>query len=237
MLRDDIEVLILCGGFGTRLSSISNGTPKGLMKGPSGKPFILELVEELTQFGFKKIILALGYGSQDYIDFFRAQIRASASILFSVETNPLGTGGAIINALKVISGKTFFVINGDTRTNINYEDMLAFHRQKDAQVTISGLELSEDRNDVGCIQYDINTGALMRFQEKNGVSNCVNAGIYLFECEIFQNKKFTISNLSLEKTLIPDLIAAKKRIYLYKFTGEMYDIGTPERYRRYVQLK
>jgi NDP-sugar pyrophosphorylase family protein len=234
---NDIEVLILCGGVGTRLSSISNGIPKGLMKGPSGMPFIFELVDELAQSGFKKITLALGYGSQQYIDFFKAQKRANVSIQFSVESNPLGTGGAIINALNVINEKTFFVINGDTRTTINYKNMLAFHRQKNAQVTISGLELQEERGDVGCIKYDLNTGILIQFAEKKGASNCVNAGIYLFEKEVFHFKKFQIDNLSLEKTLIPDLISEKKKIYVYKFLGKMCDIGTPERYRHYVQQK
>ena len=234
---DDIEILILCGGLGTRLTSISNGVPKGLMKGPSGSPFIQELVSELVHLGFKRIILALGYGANEYLNFFQTQARNDVSIRFSVESTPLGTGGSIINALKVIEDNTFFVINGDTKTNINYTDMLNFHKKKNAQVTVSGLELLELRSDVGCIKYDLKTDALQEFSEKSNASNCINAGTYVFEKEVFFLKKYETNNLSLEKKIIPDLIFDKKKIYLYKFYGEMHDIGTPERYNNYVQKK
>lgn len=234
---DDVEILILCGGLGTRLSSVSNGTPKGLMKGPSGSPFIKELIDELAQFGFKRIILGLGYGADQYRNFFKTQARNDIKIRFSVESTPLGTGGSIINALKLIEDKTFFVINGDTKTNINYRDMLNFHKKKCAQITVSGLELMEFRGDVGCIKYDQNSDMLLELNEKSNDSKCVNAGIYVFEREVFYLKKYKTEKQSLEKTIIPDLISDKKMIYLYKFSGEMYDIGTPERYNNYIQKK
>jgi len=235
MSINDTEVLILCGGLGTRLSSISKGVPKGLMIGPSGLPFIHELIDQLSQSGFNNIILALGYGSEDYVDFFRAQLQKDVSIRFSIENSPLGTGGAITNALKEINTETFFVVNGDTYTTINYTEMLEFHKQKNAQVTISGLELQKSRSDVGSIKYDAKTHALVEFSEKNNPSRCVNAGVYIFKKEVFLSKNYEAKKLSLEKEIIPEFISSKIRIYLYKFLGEMSDIGTPERYKRYVE--
>lgn len=234
---NDAEVLILCGGLGTRLSSISKGIPKGLMTGPSGSPFIHELIDQLSQSGFKNIVLALGYGSEDYVNFFRTQLQGDTFIRFSIEDSPLGTGGAIINALKEINTENFFVVNGDTYTTINYAEMLEFHNKKNAQVTISGLELQKHRNDVGSIKYDEKTHALLEFSEKNNVSKCVNAGVYIFKKEVFLSKNFESKRLSLEKEIIPEFISSKMRIYLYKFLGKMSDIGTPERYKRYVDQK
>ncbi len=234
---DEIEVLILCGGLGTRLSAISNGTPKGLMKGPSGDPFIWELINQIQKYGLKKITLALGYGSQEYINYFQSELNRDVAVRFSIETTPLGTGGAVINALNEINGKTFFVVNGDTQTSINYCEMLKFHRQKYAQLTIAGLEILESRADVGGIKYDLKTNAVLEFNEKNSSLNCVNAGIYIFEKEVISSKAYRVENLSLEKQIIPDLIASNMKTYLYKFSGEMRDIGTPERYHNYVQEK
>jgi len=233
----DAEILVLCGGLGTRLSSISKGVPKGLMLGPSGYPFIYELIDQLSRSGFKNIILALGYGSEDYVDFFRAQFHKDVSIRFSIENSPLGTGGAIINAMKEINTETFFVVNGDTYTTINYTEMLEFHKQKNAQVTISGLELQKSRSDVGSIKYDAITHALVEFSEKNNSSKCVNAGVYIFNKEVFLLKNYEAKKLSLEKEIIPEFISTKARIYLYEFSGKMSDIGTPERYKRYVEQK
>lgn len=234
---NDAEVLVLCGGLGTRLSSISKGVPKGLMLGPSGFPFIYELIDQLSRSGFNNIILALGYGSEEYVDFFRTQFHKDVSIRFSIENSPLGTGGAIINAIKEINTETFFVVNGDTHTTINYTEMFKFHKQKNAQVTISGLELQKSRSDVGSIKYDAITYALVEFSEKNNSSKCVNAGVYIFNKEIFLSKNYEAKKLSLEKEIIPEFINSKARIYLYKFSGEMSDIGTPERYKRYVEPK
>lgn len=235
MPTNNTEVLILCGGLGTRLSSISKGTPKGLMIGPSGFPFIHELIHQLSQSGFKNIILALGYGGEDYVNFFRTQLQRDVSIRFSIEDSPLGTGGAIIKALKEINSESFFVANGDTYTTINYAEMLEFHNQKNAQVTISGLELKKSRSDVGSIKYDAKTNALTEFSEKNNTSNCVNAGVYVFKKEVFLSKNYEAQKLSLEREIIPEFISSRIRIYLYKFLGEMSDIGTPERYEKYVE--
>ena len=91
------DVVILCGGLGTRLRSVVDGTPKCLAD-VSGKPFLFYLLEQCRRYQFTRIILCTGYLHEQIVSFVDTDAFSDMDILFSKEESPLGTGGALFNA-------------------------------------------------------------------------------------------------------------------------------------------
>jgi NDP-sugar pyrophosphorylase family protein len=222
----DIDVLILCGGAGSRLKKISGRVPKPMVR--IGKlPFLDILIGYLKEQGFKRFILGLGYGAQYIKRYYSKHNIPGIEIKFSSEARPLGTGGAVKNAKRFIKSKIFLVLNGDSFSEFNADDLVAFYKQKKAGSLILLRKVKNSR-DFGAVITG--RGAeIVSFAEKNSkmLTSFVNGGIYLFSKSIFSvmPKK---AMFSLEYDLFPQLIG--KRLYGYKKAGFFIDIGTPKRY-------
>ena len=129
MVLRNIDVVILAGGFGTRLNEVNSGRPKILV--PFGdKPFIEIIINSLTAAGFNRIILFVGYIKTQIIEYF--QNRNDCEIVISEEEEPLGTGGALKNAQELIKSNEFITLNGDSFCDVDYKDFHSFHVQKRA---------------------------------------------------------------------------------------------------------
>jgi D-glycero-alpha-D-manno-heptose 1-phosphate guanylyltransferase len=222
------DVVILCGGLGSRLSPVLKNTPKGLAL-VGDKPFLDILTEELYRFGFRRFIFCVGHLSEKIISHFRQPDKGE--FLFSKENIPLGTGGAIKHASSLLQGKPFLVINGDSFCQTNYFKFLSFH---DKHQALFSMVLSKDtqRKDGGSIELD-NDGQIISFKEKtnnNTISLFINAGIYMMQPQIISlmpQKK----NFSLEYDVFPQLIESHPCFgFISKHT--VVDIGTPERLKR-----
>ena len=124
--------VILCGGMATRLGKLSENTPKALMT-INGKTVIDIIINRLKSQQIKKIVLCAGHLHNQLLDKFKY----SNDIKISIENHPLGTGGAIKNALEYIDGDLFFVMNGDTLSNINYVKMWNHHLKNRKSATIA----------------------------------------------------------------------------------------------------
>ena len=122
------EVIILAGGRGTRLKSLTNDQPKPMLK-VAGKPFLEILLDYLISQNIGKVILSVGYHHDKIIQHFKYEYK-SLNIQYSIEEKPLGTGGAILHSLKEISNENFFVMNGDTLFNIDLKKLLSIHMLK-----------------------------------------------------------------------------------------------------------
>jgi D-glycero-alpha-D-manno-heptose 1-phosphate guanylyltransferase len=116
-----VEAVILVGGLGTRLKSMTNGLPKPMID-VNGKPFLSYILNFLCSNGFRKIILAVGYRHNVIESYFKYSYK-NMEISYSVEEKSLGTGGAILKTLDLIESDYFFVLNGDTFFNINFNKM------------------------------------------------------------------------------------------------------------------
>ena len=101
----NLDVLILCGGFGKRLKSISQDIPKPMVN-INGRPFLEFLIEHLSSFGFKRFILCTGFKS-DVIEQYFKNKNDGNNYIFSKEDFPLGTGGSVKNAEPYISNSKF----------------------------------------------------------------------------------------------------------------------------------
>jgi NDP-sugar pyrophosphorylase family protein len=228
-----VDVVILCGGRGERLKSVTGEHPKVLAK-IGRKAFLDILLENIMQYGFRRVILSVGYLREAIITHFENN-NIGCSLEFSEEEMPLGTGGAVKRAQKFIKSRTFFVLNGDSMCKVNLADFYRFHVEKSC---ILSLVIAESRRreskHYGSVKLD-DSFKIRSFREKveEKNSNLINAGIYLMRSDIFSympNEAY----FSLEYDLFPKVL--HKGCYGFLCESELIDIGTPERYRIAVNM-
>ena len=219
-------MVILCGGFGRRLRPVVNDRPKILAK-IGNKPFLDILVDNLLRYGFKHIILNVGYLKEQVIDHFRD--KSGCDIEFSEEKTPLGTGGALKRAESFVKSDMLLVMNGDSFCDLDFNKLLDFHIGKKALMTMV-LATSDVTGDYGSIVLN-DSCRIQKFEEKSSgaAGKVISAGIYLMQKDVFRYMPER-DVFSLEYDLFPKLI--KYKCYGYLTESELFDIGTPERYER-----
>ena len=221
-----MEVIVLAGGFGTRLRPWTEEKPKPLLP-ILDKSMIEHVVSVLPEYLVDRVLIAAGYGIEKMREHF-SKASLPYEVLIVEETEPLGTGGAIANCKSHLSGGEFCVINGDLITSLDVEEMLSFHRKNGGIATISLWEV-EDPSRFGVADFDISTGKIKRFQEKpsreEAYSNLINAGMYVLEPEIF--KLMPEGAHSIERDIFENL-ATTNGLNGFPFEGWFVDAGTPE---------
>jgi NDP-sugar pyrophosphorylase family protein len=162
-----VQAVILAGGKGTRLKPITDYVPKPLIP-INNIPIIEWQIRYLKKFGIRDIVICTGYKT-DQLENYIAQMKNFGSkIKYSIEKNPLGTGGAIKNAARLIKGESFFVLNGDIITTIDIRKLLS---------KPNSIALVELRTRFGTVDLDGDT--IINFREKKPITNVwMNAGIY-----------------------------------------------------------
>lgn len=230
-----MDVLILCGGLGTRLRGAVGETQK-VMALVDDRPFLDILLEHIQCQGFRRVILCVGYRAETVECYYR-QRKSPLTLVFSKEHEPLGTGGALKLAEPLVKASRFFVLNGDSFCPVDFGKLLRFHQTKKALVSMVVSRVKET-SDYGTVVVDANSQEVKAFVEKEKLSvgagrdlplQRVNAGVYCFEKNIFklmpQQKKF-----SLEHDVFPHLVG--REFYGFVVDEEFTDIGTPERYQQ-----
>ena len=229
MTNAEIDVLVLCGGAGSRLSSLISDRPKGLAL-IGDQPFLDHLVDDLIKQGFRRIIFCVGYMKEQIIS--RYHRRDDAVYLFSQENLPLGTGGAVQNALPMVRSDPFLVLNGDSFCQVDFENFYLFHQAKVSNASFVLTSVNK-RHDGGVFGLDTEQ-LILFFQEKPmkaDQEDCfINAGIYLLQRNIIELNEMN-TPFSLEYDVFPKIVS-KKRCYGFVVKSKLIDIGTPERYRK-----
>ncbi len=221
----DADVLILVGGQGKRLRQVVGDKPKP-MADIKGRPFLDILINYVSGYGFRRIILCTGHMASLVREHYR-KVTDGIEILFSEEKEPLGTGGAIKNAKALIRSNPFLVMNGDSFCAADLGSLVDFHKKMNALLSIV-LTYSDTTEDYGSVTFN-SSGRITSFSEKVPCAgkSSVNAGIYLMNKDIFsympRKKRF-----SLEYDMFPDI--AGNRCYGFVTEMQLTDIGTPERY-------
>ena len=196
-----MKAIILAGGRGKRLKPVTDYVPKPLIP-IRNIPIIEWQIRYLKKFGIREVIICTGYKA-DMIESYLSMKKLGMKIKFSIEKTPLGTGGAIKKAGKWINDKSFFVINGDTITNIDL-DKLASKKN-----SIAAIEL---RTKYGILETE--SDKIINFREKKEISDTwMNAGIYHLQKDVL--KKLPIKG-DIEKTVFPDY-AKKGMLNTIKF--------------------
>jgi len=219
-----MKAIILVGGFGTRLRPLTLSVPKPLLP-LANIPMVERMILNLPDV-FDTAILAVNYGLNEMIEYFQTK-NLNKKIIIVPEKKPLGTGGAIRNCLKYITGTTA-VFNGDVVSSLNLKNMLEFHSKNKARGTLALWEVN-DPSRFGVVKLKNNK--ILQFQEKPSkgeeVSNLINAGTYLLEPEIIERIP-PKQKISIERDIYPKI--AGNKLYGFPFKGYFIDTGTPSSY-------
>ena len=220
------EAILLVGGFGTRLRPLTNHRPKPMLPIAS-LPVTEHQLAMAQRAGIKRIVLATSYLSEVFIPYFGDGSKWGMEIKYAVEKEPLGTGGAIRNAAKELSGDQQVVIfNGDVLSSHNLKAQIDLHIHSGADVTLH-LTPVEDARAYGCVPTD-SDGRVTAFLEKmdNPVTNTINAGCYVFDKSVLDSIPEN-EVVSVERQTFPELISEKKKVMGFIEKAYWLDIGTP----------
>jgi len=224
-----VEAIVLAGGLGTRLQSVVSDVPKPMA--PIGdKPFLEYIFAYLKRNNITRIILSVGYKWETIKDYF-GDSYDEIELVYSVETEPLGTGGAIKKAISYVKEKEVYIINGDTFFDVNLADLKLSDNSK---IKLS-LKKMYDFNRYGCVEYD-QTGLVTNFSEKSHrEEGSINGGIYLAVTDIFDAFNME-EKFSFEKFMEDNF--KQLHIGTEVFNNYFIDIGIPDDYARaQVELK
>lgn len=218
-----MEAIILAGGLGTRLRSVVSDLPK-CMAPVAGHPFLYYLLEYLSKEKMTHVVLSLGY-MHELVEEWIAKHQWPFQISFSIEEEPLGTGGAVKLALKQASEKEVFILNGDTFFAVNLKEFHQFHQLKKSEFSIA-LKPMTKFNRYGNVETN-STEKITAFKEKQPCENGqINGGIYLM------NRRSGLLPEGVEKFSLESDVLQKKvgTAEIYGFVSSVYfiDIGIPE---------
>lgn len=215
-----MRAIILAGGKGTRLLPYTTVLPKPLMP-IGGQPIIGVVIRQLRHYGYNHITLALGHLAHLIKAVLDNGHNPGVHVDYSMETHALGTTGPL-SLIKELD-ETFLVMNGDVLTDINFQDVMEFHRSQNAAATIV-VHRRTVRIDYGVLQR---TGfRLMNYEEKPSFEYEVSTGIYVFSKKILE---YVQPNTYLDfPDLVKILIANGEKTVCYPFSGTWFDLGRAE---------
>ena len=220
------EAVILAGGLGTRLREAVVDLPKS-MAPVGGKPFLTFLLDQLCMYRVTKAIVAAGYMHEQIVSHFGSCYK-DLQLVYSVENEPLGTGGALIRAVDLVTSDSFFVLNGDTLFNIDLEKFRKSFKYSNASLAVA-LKRMKDFDRYGSVTLD--DDRIVSFNEKKYCSEgLINGGVYIMRKDwILRNapgEKFSFEKDIMERRVPIDIITG------YVSDAYFIDIGIPEDYER-----
>jgi D-glycero-alpha-D-manno-heptose 1-phosphate guanylyltransferase len=221
----NINMVVLAGGLGTRLRPLSDDCPKSMME-INHRPFLEYLLDQIRFWGGKTAILCTGYlGDRIYSRFGHSY--RGIRLVYSRERSPMGTGGALRLAFRLITSKTVLVVNGDSYCAANLGAFLEWHLLKAAPATVL-LVKNGDARRFGRVEVGEN-GVIGKFEEKTGPEEegWINAGMYLFQRDLLSSIPAD-RPVSLEKEMFP--LWSGQGLFGFQCEGEFIDIGVPESY-------
>jgi mannose-1-phosphate guanylyltransferase/phosphomannomutase len=226
-----VKAVVMAGGEGTRLRPLTSNQPKPMVP-IVGKPCMEHILELLREHGFEDVVVTVAFLPQAIRSYFGDGTSLGLNIQYSVEENPLGTAGSVRLASDALD-ETFLVISGDALCDIDLRQVVDFHKQKGAAVTI-GLKSVENPLEFGIIVTD-DDGKVERFLEKPSwgqvFSDTINTGIYVLEPEVLKHVP-TDRPYDFSKELFPLLLEMGRPIYGCVCEGYWQDIGNLDQYRQ-----
>lgn len=223
-----MKAIVLAGGFGTRLRPLSCSRPK-LLFPLVNEPMIDYSLKRIAKGGIDTVILSVYYMAENLVRYLGPS-KYDLGILYSREQRPLGTGGAIKKAEDMLNGESFFAMNGDIITDLDYQRLFEYHKEEGGLATIALVQVP-DPSRYGAVEIDWEK-RINRFVEKpepgTEPSNLINAGVYVLEPEVLdyipKGKK-----VSIEKEVFP-ILAEERKLFGYEIHGMWMDIGVPDDY-------
>lgn len=218
-----MEAIILAGGLGTRLGEIVKDRPKPMVE-INGQPFLVYLLDSLAVSGVKKVIMAVGYKGEVIINYFGFSFKGM-KIEYSIEENPLGTGGALKKAMSLCKNNWVLALNGDSYNCIDFIKMFNAHMEWGGHITMAITQLDHfDR--YGAVE--IQEGMVKSFTEKGyREKGYINRGVYVIDRKFLESKEE--EKFSFEKDILEKQAGM---INVFFSEGCFIDIGIPADYKR-----
>ena len=229
-----MDVIVLAGGFGTRLRPWTEGRAKPLLP-LLDKTLLERVVEAVPPEMVDRVVVAAGYGIDEMEAFFEGS-SMPYEVVLSIEQEAMGTGGAVALARQHLSGEgPVLVLNGDLISSVDVAALAVHHAATGAKATLSLWEV-KDPSRFGVCDLD-ETGMIGRFQEKpkpgTEFSNLITAGCYLIERDVLSN--LSSDKHSMEREVFPGLAETGEMAGL-AFTGYFVDAGTPDSFIEAAQV-
>ena len=222
------EAIILAGGFGTRLQSVVADLPKP-MAPVNGQPFLNYQLRYLRHFGFQRVVLSVGYLHEKISTYYGSAFE-ELELDYSIEKDPMGTGGGIRLALEKCRSNSVLILNGDSFFDIDLNLFISQHLAAKADCSLA-LRKVENASRYGTVETK--GSRIISFKEKTGEnkSGGINAGIYILEKRTYLQRTPASKNFSIEKDFFEKNL---KELAIHGFEHEGYfiDIGIPEDYSK-----
>lgn len=219
------KVVIMAGGLGTRLSPLTDTTPKPMLH-VGNKPILETIIESFAKYGYSDIILSVSYKSHVIEEYFGDGRALGVNIDYVHESKRMGTAGALSHVQEKLS-EPFFVMNGDLLTNINFEHLHNYHVSHGAAATMAVREYDLQ---VPYGVVNVRDGSILSIEEKPVHKFFVSAGIYMLSPQVLthvpQDEFFDMP------TLFEKLIAEKKTAVSFPIREYWLDIGRISDYER-----
>lgn len=218
-------VIIMAGGLGTRLKSLTKEVPKPMLK-VGHDPILQHIINNFKQYGYNKILISVNYKSEIIENYFQDGLAYGVKIEYIRENKRLGTAGGIKLARDYID-KPFFVINGDIFTNLNVDNMMKFHVENKFDITV-GTRKHSFQIPYGVIETE--NDCIKKLREKPTIDYLINAGVYCLNPDLISfipdNKYFEITDL------IDICIKNGMEVGSYEIMDYWMDIGRMEDYNK-----
>lgn len=216
------EAIVLVGGLGTRLRAVVSDVPKPLAP-VAGRPFLAWVLDNLAAAGMRRVVLATGHMASQVRDLVGATWRGM-EVAYSHEESPLGTGGALRQAARLVHGDGVHLLNGDTYLRYSPQALEAETRRLGAWIGVALAQVSEQGR-YGAVE--VREGRVAAFREKEGGgSGKINAGCYFLTARALDDLP-ACESFSFEAEVLA-AYASSGRIAAYADTDGFIDIGVPE---------
>jgi dTDP-glucose pyrophosphorylase/CBS domain-containing protein len=223
-VTSSLQAVIMAGGFGKRLLPLTEELPKPMLP-IGGRPLIERIVQQLQQAGIHRLNITTHYKPEKIVEHFGSGSAFGVDINYVNEDLPLGTGGAL--RLMAKPDSPFLVVNGDVLTGIDYRQMLEYHREHQAEMTVA-VNLHSIKVPYGVVDSD--GSRITGLREKPDLTLFVNAGIYLLEPSVYsfipENEHFNMTDL------IQRLIEAGRPVVSFPIREYWLDVGQHPDYER-----
>ena len=236
MKNIDVAV-IMAGGKGSRLRSITNDEIPKPMVPVDGKPLLEYQVGKLKSYGIKKIVMIVGHLGEKIVDHFKGGKNFGVEIDYIFEKEPLGTAGAFYYLKDKIDAKDFMLVFGDVFFDMDFDRMEDFHFKNSALTTLLAHPNGHPY-DSDLIRMD-DTGRVIGFDSKHNVrdywyDNMVNAGMYIINRKLLDLVKEPVKT-DFEKDILANQVKLGANIYAYHTPEYVKDVGTVDRINATVE--
>jgi D-glycero-alpha-D-manno-heptose 1-phosphate guanylyltransferase len=220
-----MKVVILAGGFGTRLQSIVRDIPKP-MADINGVPFMELLMLNMIKYGTKEFIICVSYKKEVIMEYFGSAYKG-IPIKYSIENTPLGTGGAIKRVFDIYGIDDAVVINGDSFVKMDYKK---FYNNFKNEILAIALKYVQDTSRYGLVETEYSKTIKFKEKTSNIKPGYINIGVYLISKKLWAMYPSLSERFSFEKDILEQYIEKYNPKFLE--TEDCFiDIGIPESYK------